>query len=288
MHWKDFLLIFLVLLSIILVWIVWDKKATKYSDPLYLDPSAVSSSGFCGVDLGWGVSDIYFNAEDTLVLNLNFVFFVDSLTEYVDLSKCDSAIADINRTYVHGRIKVKKNKVNIIVDSDKKYDMPSFVKHGVQLHEPGNITCFVYADRQDNFSEDYKYAVGLSKGIASNWFAVRYKYLQTSTTAHELGHCLGLRHIDTPDKSNGYNVIFGDKVCDTPSADSLFNKVSYNCAYISSEAYTQHEKNVLTRNLMAWIPEVCRIDITDGQFALIRFQLHNNSDLRKTITNIQK
>jgi hypothetical protein len=238
----------------------------------------------CGTT-SYTTASIYFQKEDTLTISIDFIFFVDSLNEEIDLTKCQESINTFNDFTKTGRIKAIRRDINIVVNSEYKKDMPSFIKHGIELARPKAITCLIYGSEQNNFPDDLKNISGIAKGISSTMFAIRTKKdslhsFSNITFSHELCHTIGLWHVDTPDPTDGYNICQGDKVSDTPSETDLHQKIDCNCKYIGNRPIKKTKIKNLTNNLMSWSKDSCRILLTEGQFDRARYEIHNNYDLR--------
>ncbi len=113
-------------------------------------------------------------------------------------------------------------------------------------------------------------------GIPNKRLFVDIDYLYESTTAHEMGHALGLFHTHETERFGAENIdgsncfTAGDKICDTPADPNLINKVDPACLYTWGNGY-----NPLTDNIMSYSRESCKNSFTNGQSA----KLHN------TITN---
>ncbi len=108
----------------------------------------------------------------------------------------------------------------------------------------------------------------------------------TSTSPHEIGHCLNLIHthetvlgIENPNGSNCLTA--GDLVCDTPADPKLgTNNVNNNCKYTGGNVY-----NPLTNNIMSYFRAPCRNEITNKQGLRARDAILNKPILQNIISN---
>lgn len=271
-----------IFLSVVIYLVVY---ITVYYNPKKLIDA--SQADICG-NLNYNTASIYFEKEDTLILSVDFIFFIDSLNEQIDFTKCQEALNTFNKFSSLGRIKAVRRDINIIVNSEYKKDMPSFIKHGIELAKPKAITCLIYGNKQENFSDDLKNISGIAKGISSTLFAIRVRNdslnsFSSITFSHELCHTIGLWHVDTPDPTDGYNICQGDKVIDTPSETDLHEKLNCNCEYIGNRPIKKNKLKNLTANLMSWTRDTCRLLLTEGQFERARYEIHNNYDLRSSL-----
>jgi hypothetical protein len=110
------------------------------------------------------------------------------------------------------------------------------------------------------------FITGTANSIPSNNLVIRSDRVLTSTSAHELGHCLNLLH--THETARGVEAInssncssAGDLVCDTPADPRLgTHNVNVNCEYFGGGGF-----NPLTNNIMSYSRGYCRDEFTNGQ-----------------------
>ena len=136
------------------------------------------------------------------------------------------------------------------------------------------------------WSTDRGTIVGTANSIPSNNLVIRSDRVLTSTSPHELGHCLDLLHthetargVERLDGSNCH--IAGDWVCDTPADPKLgTSNVNANCTYIGGGGYKP-----LTNNIMSYSRGYCRNKFTKGQGNRMRMALDNVSILSDITSN---
>lgn len=236
-------------------------------------------------DTSYQTSDTYFSESSDLTFRLRFVYFADSLNEpQPDYNK---TIDRINAFYGVAGFVFKKHKVDTVVSSDIKEDMPSYVKyHFKNFRNDSVITCYIYGNYQPNYSEDRKFTVGSAGGIGSKFFAVRRMFLDSITTVHEIGHCFSLLHTSIPSSSHTpYTIYDSDLVCDTRAIDNLDNKVDEDCNFTGEEKLTKEEQYITACNYMSRSYMKCRHCITNGQIRRMRFYIHESPDARMTISS---
>lgn len=235
----------------------------------------------CGVT--YALSDLYFKETDTLYFGIRLHFILDDSTKNADSSDIEEFFRLNNLFYSTARIQFINLGYCETYDKEESHNMPNFRKYGIKHGEEGAINVFIYSNQQPYYTGDSENVVGSAAGIGSTFFAVRQNFLRTLTGTHELGHSMGLLHLDTPDDTNGLNDFTGDLVCDTRSVSNLGAKVNYMCNFIGKDNFTDAEKEILTKNLMSWVNLHCREIITENQIARIKWMVENNSDLRKCI-----
>lgn len=234
------------------------------------------------------LSEIYFNNTDRIELPIRFVKFSDSIGEINNID-FEKVVQYINKTYIDADVIFRLDDTVEIISPLIKGDMPSFVKYAKAYYKAYAVTCYIYGNTQENFPDDLKGVLGIAAGVGSTFFAIREQYILKSTLLHELGHCLGLYHYDTPDDTDGYTIYSGDKVCDTRSANNLHEKISGDCKYvgIDADSIPEADKTILSCNLMSWAYLHCRGCLTDGQMAKVRFTIHEHPELRENIRIIR-
>ncbi|MFW5700720.1 MAG: M43 family zinc metalloprotease, partial [Cyclobacteriaceae bacterium] len=121
--------------------------------------------------------------------------------------------------------------------------MMSFVFGGLKAFDP---LCFLpyckkyYYIVETLWNVGNGFVTGTANSIPSNNLVIRNDRVLTSTSSHELGHCLNLYHTfhgsvseatsgSCPEAINGSNCGYcGDYVCDTPADQNLGNTNGYN------------------------------------------------------------
>jgi len=263
------------LISIILISLLGFTTLICNKKKVYLDDVYPSC------DTSWQTSEVLFDEDDKLIFRLRFVYFADSINE--PQPDYDSITKYINEFYQDALLQFDLEKVELVVDSDIKSDMPSHVKYNNKFRNDSVITCYIYGNAQENFPSGYKNTVGSSGGIGSNFFSVRSGFVNSITTVHELGHCLSLLHVDHPDDSGlPYSTFGGDKICDTRSIKNLHEKVSNTCIFQGLDSLTEEEKKVLVCNFMSWAFQKCRGCITDVQIRKMRFYIHESPFIQQS------
>lgn len=127
-------------------------------------------------------------------------------------------------------------------------------------------------------------ANGVAQSIESRNFIVRNDRALTSTTPHELGHCLNLYHTDETffgvENINGSNcLVAGDLICDTPADPRLSNQnVNSSCQYIGGNGYSPD-----TQNIMSYSRSICRTSMSYGQGQRMRDALQESNILQDVI-----
>ena len=127
---------------------------------------------------------------------------------------------------------------------------------------------------------------GTANSIPSNNLVIRNDRVLTSTSAHELGHCLNLLHTHETTRGveaiNGSNcATAGDLVCDTPADPHLIagDNVNFACDYTGGNGF-----NPATNNIISYSFGFCRDEFTNGQGYRMRYALSVESVLQN-ITN---
>jgi hypothetical protein len=118
---------------------------------------------------------------------------------------------------------------------------------------------------------------GTAVEIPSNHLVIRNDRALSSTSPHEVGHCLDLYHTHETafgtENINGSNCSSaGDLVCDTPADPRLgSNNVNFNCEYVGGGGF-----NPLTDNVMSYSRGLCRDSFTTLQGSRMRQALSQN------------
>ena len=128
--------------------------------------------------------------------------------------------------------------------------------------------------------------VGTANSIPSNNLVIRSDAVLTSTSPHEVGHCLNLYHTHETqfgeEKIDGRNCfVAGDLVCDTPADPVLGNgNVNVACDYTGGNGYRP-----LTNNIMSYSRPVCRNVFTNGQGQRMRNAIAADPLLQPIVNN---
>lgn len=138
----------------------------------------------------------------------------------------------------------------------------------------------------DNNGNIIGFVAGTANNIPSNNLVIRNDRTLTTTSPHEIGHCLNLLH--THETARGLEAIngsncgtTGDLVCDTPADPRLgTNNVNANCEYFGGNGY-----NPLTNNIMSYSRNHCRDEFTNGQGFRIRSAIQNEPILQNVVSN---
>lgn len=127
---------------------------------------------------------------------------------------------------------------------------------------------------------------GRAQSILSRNFFVTAGRALTSTSSHELGHCLNLFHTHETafgvERIDGRNCsTAGDRLCDTPADPELTTAdVNAACNYIGGGGF-----NPDTRNIMAYGRRACRTRFTEDQLDKMKLTLDQSSVLANVISN---
>ena len=278
------------------------------------------------------LNEIYFNNEDKLTFRLHIVYFTNG-TPSLDSTKLITTAKVINDFFNNNnaninfkveaikiikstpeedstvlpfikdieRVKSKGKKIESI---RKSYNMAQFKFWHTLFGMDDAINMYVFDnDGDSNVS-------GQAGGVGLNFFAIKAEFCNTmyNTAVHEISHCLGLLHIQTKDKTNGFSNLTGDGICDTPSSPSLLGLVDENCElkdhweelvkdfsytnegndYSILHKLTKEQFYIITHNVMGYANQVCRINFTEQQIRRMRKSIEVSSDLKKCIVGFEK
>lgn len=132
------------------------------------------------------------------------------------------------------------------------------------------------------------FIAGTALDIPSNHLVIRNDRTLTSTSPHEVGHCLDLYHTHETafgtENINGNNCgTAGDLVCDTPADPQLgTGNVNAACVYTGGGGY-----NPLPDNIMSYSRAICRDEFTNGQGVRMRQALISNSIIQNFVNTFQ-
>lgn len=147
------------------------------------------------------------------------------------------------------------------------YRIADFDDHKGKFQEYGVITILVYKDKAPAYN-------GIAGYIPHNVAGVHISQAVGSTVAHEVGHLFGLWHTFTPDSTNGKNATTGDRICDTPSNNIMWEDVdSDNCEYIGGRMYSEEDLKIIIPNYLSYVHQPCRDSFTPVQILAMRWFL---------------
>lgn len=240
--------------------------------------------GSCGV--AYLTNDMHFKREDTLLFNLRFVYFADSINE--EVVKYDSIVNGINNFFKESAIQVYNDTSNnlFVVNTAIKYDMPSFTKyHLMEFQNDSFLTIYIYGTTQPNYINDSRNIMGSAGGVGCNFLAVRRCNAYTNTIYHELGHCFFLLHTFEPDPTEkGLSLQYGDKICDLIKSDPVVANKLDSC-FVSNDIgiFSKSEVSDYICNIMSYSYTTCRKCISKVQIARMRFYIHESPAMRMSL-----
>ena len=222
--------------------------------------------------------DTYFDKQKVYTAKVKIFIFKDSLSTK-DSVLINNSILLLNQLLEITNKQFKLDTIELL-DTVHWEDMPSFRKIAKKHNKKDVFNLYIYSNYQPNFPEEKQNVRGEAGGIPSKTIAIREIYLNTSTLAHEMLHCLGLRHVDQPDYTDGYNVKYGDLVCDTRAIPSMDDFVDGDCNYIGPNEPTIDTSHYEC-NIMTPIKPTCRKCITDGQLDRLNRVIYDSDDLKR-------
>ncbi len=166
-------------------------------------------------------------------------------------------------------------------DNPESYNQESFTQDAVNIYLVNSLT--------DSYSRPLS---GSAFNILSQSFVVINSKALTSTTPHELGHCLNLYHTHETffgveaiprTGANANCDIAGDFLCDTPADPGLiiqgnYQNINSDCIYTGGNGYSPD-----TSNYMSYAFTFCRTNFTPGQGQRMRDALAYSSILQNVI-----
>lgn len=234
----------------------------------------------------YDLSDVYFSDDDTLKFSVKMHFILRGEKYAIDTESIKKFFDLNNAFYKHAKIQFVDAGFCGIVDSEESINMPNFKKFAKVHGEPKSINIFVYNNYQPFYEGDRENTAGVTAAIGSNTIAIRENFLGTLTSTHELGHALGLYHLDRMTEVMDTTDFTGDLVRDTPPITNIAQKVSPLCIFVGKDTLNEKEQYIVSRNVMSWVYLHCREVITDVQIARIKWMIQNNKDLRDCIINL--
>lgn len=216
--------------------------------------------------------------EGVLKAKVRFVIFKDSLS-VIDTNYILNSLDLLNKLLYATN---KQFEIDTIESSFLPFghDMQSFLYHAQLLNKDNVFNVYIYSVDQPRMPSYKKNVKGDAADIPSRSIAIRSVFLNTSTFAHEMLHCLGLLHVHQPDSSDGYTISSGDLVCDT-KAFNVEEYVSEECKYSGPDIIPPDNPEHYECNIMSYIPSSCRNCLTDKQLDRVNFIIQNTSFLRE-------
>lgn len=185
----------------------------------------------------------------------------------------DSLIANLSRTFELSNISYRLKTVNCC-KVVPYMTVTSIAKYASLTNDPKALNLYILPDD----TLDYR---GAAVGVPSTTCAIQRAWIGTSTACHEFGHMQGLKHIHEPDKTNGYNIVYGDQICDTPSPSE--GGIPFSECFKKLFHKTDQESLVLLTNIMSYSNYICRQNITLVQAAKVRLSYEMSERLNATI-----
>jgi hypothetical protein len=186
-------------------------------------------------------------------------------------------LTDSLEVLVESTLNDKFKSEGIFFDVTKKdvsrlteFNIRNFNKDADKYDEKGYITIILYDDKNDAFN-------GIAKEIPSTIIGVQKSVLNDrQTLTHEMGHALGLKHIFEKDHTDGYNLTYGDNICDTPSFN-IMDLSTHQCVHKAPHKYTEEELSVIIPNYLNYSFEKddCRKSFTPQQSLSMRWHIEN-------------
>lgn len=215
---------------------------------------------------------------------LNVLFHVvrnTNGTNAFNTPEIDEIVNFLNESFNSQNITINNIGVDFINNSDfVNIDNSTEARTLGQVNNHNDAINYYIVETLWNIRDNF--VIGTSNSIPSNNLIIRSDRVLTSTSPHELGHCLNLLHThqtsieaENIDGSNCSSA--GDLVCDTPADPRLgANNVNRNCDYIGGNGY-----NPLTNNIMSYSRGQCRDEFTNGQGQRMRNAISNEPVLKE-------
>ncbi len=223
----------------------------------------------------YATSELSFKKDTKLKGKLRVIWFSDKPGEMDSLILL-SGIALLNIHLRETNIVMEFDSIIEIV-SKNKHELHDVIHHAKYYNKPGVFTMYVYGNDQLDIDGNESNIKGSAIGIPSRAFGIQAEFINSSTISHEFFHCIGLYHTHEPDNTDGYNVEYGDKVCDTPSFTSSSDVVDGDCNYMGPQIL---DTTKIVCNIMSYSYPHCRNCLTDAQIARIRYVIHESDNLK--------
>lgn len=274
-----------VLLCLILADVVAKESVQRVLGMNRPTPSAVECA------TAYALEEETFDTDDHLVFGLRAVVF----TLPGDISSSAAALIrgvdKANSIFYDAGITFVIDTIEIIFDPDLPYNIKNYKQIARKYDNPGVINVYIFpnfpAFTDDELHEGQVDFHGAAVRIPSQALAIKSFYLDRTTLAHELGHCLGLFHIFEPDPvAEGLNLYSGDYVCDTKYFDqSDFTDITKDCEYLGKalKSYTDKEIKQLVCNIMGYSYDPCREGLTEGQRERLRWVVQQSPRLMTAV-----
>jgi len=216
-----------------------------------------------------------------------------------DPNEIDNLVVLLNDSFNPHNIFIAKAGVNFINNSNHFNTTVTYSTQNNSFNTPlfnnsvNNAVNFylVNSVREIAYPSDIYYN-GVAQKVESKNFIVKNEKVLTSTSPHELGHCLNLLHThqgrggssgceEDIDAENCEDC--GDFVCDTPADPTLipypknYFNVDSNCIYIGGGGFNPDVKNIMSYS------GDCREHFKPGQGKRIRDALQESSLLQDII-----
>lgn len=184
-------------------------------------------------------------------------------------------------------------------------DLNNFTEYEEYLLAPylvsGAIDIFFHSSLELNNGDPLN---GIAYAIPNTYLSVASSAVTSltnrSTTAHEMGHCLGLYHTFQSRQVNENTFVRenaaragtcknceteGDLLCDTDADRNIGdNEVNSSCMYTGNATDAcGHAIPMTTTNVMTYGQRSCRTVFSNGQGGRARWFLNNNAELAATV-----
>lgn len=214
-----------------------------------------------------------------------------------DSSNIENLVSNLNQAY---------NPVNIFINNEGYDFINNTTYYDLTNSEFGDLITINNVSNAINFYlvNDFGSYAGSAENILSTNLVVDNSFAFSSTSSHEIGHCINLFHthhgtwICERDSTtcieidNNNNSICGDYISDTPADPCLLPfdnnacsgsrsyTVNTSCAYNGDGGYNPDPSNI-----MSYSRKFCRTNFTQGQGQRMRDALQESTLLQQIISN---